>query len=111
MKSNRRRFIQQLGLSAIGAGVASSLPWNALADNRKTFFDISLAQFSFASEFFTGKHNTLDFPLRAKNDFGISIVEYVSMFFADKATDASFLKELRKRSDDVGVKNNLIMVD
>jgi len=111
MKSNRRKFIQQLGLSAIGAGVASSLPWNAFATSSKTFFDISLAQFSFASEFFTGKHNTLDFPARARNDFGIGIVEYVSMFFADKATDAEFLKELKKRADDVGVKNNLIMVD
>ena len=111
MKSNRRKFIQQIGLGAIGAGVASSLPWNLYAHDRKIFFDISLAQFSFASEFFTGKHNTLDFPARAKNDFGISIVEYVSMFFADKATDATFLKELKKRADDVGVKNNLIMVD
>jgi sugar phosphate isomerase/epimerase len=111
MELNRRKFIQQLGLSALGAGVASSLPWNVNAKEDKTFFDISLAQFSFASEFFAGKHNTLDFPVRAKEDFGISIVEYVSMFFAGKATDNAFLKELKKRADDSGVKNNLIMVD
>jgi sugar phosphate isomerase/epimerase len=33
------------------------------------------------------------------------------MFFADKVTDASFLKELRARTDDLGVTNHLIMVD
>lgn len=113
MKSDRRKFIQQLGLSAIGAGIATSLPWSeAYAEaDRKPFFEISLAQFSFASEFFSGKHNTLDFPGRAKKDFGIGAVEYVSMFFADKATDAAFLKELNQRAKDNGVKNNLIMVD
>ncbi len=110
MKTNRRNFIQQLGLSAAGAAVASAMPWDLSAADKKVY-EISLAQFSLASEFFAGKHNTLDFPVRAKNEFGLSIVEYVSMFFADKATDNTWLKELKKRSDDVGVKNNLIMVD
>lgn len=110
MKTNRRQFIQQIGLSAIGAGIASAMPWDLSAADKKGY-EISLAQFSLASEFFAGKHNTLDFPVRAKNEFGLSIVEYVSMFFADKATDQTFLKELKKRADDVGVKNNLIMVD
>lgn len=112
MKSDRRKFIQQLGLSALGAGIAAALPWEVNAGTEKSsFFEISLAQFSFASEFFSGKHNTLEFPARAKKDFGISAVEYVSMFFADKATDTVFLKELAQRASDNGVKNNLIMVD
>jgi sugar phosphate isomerase/epimerase len=112
MKTNRRKFIQQFGLGALGAGVASALPWELNAFGAgKSSFDISLAQFSLASEFFSGKHNTLDFPAKAKNEFGISIVEYVSMFFADKGEDATFLKELKKRADDLGVRNNLIMVD
>lgn len=70
-----------------------------------------MAQFSLASEYFTGKHDTLEFPARAKNEFGIDIVEYVSMFFADKITNTSFLKELKMRTDDLGITNNLIMVD
>lgn len=113
MKSDRRKFIQQLGLGAIGAGIATSFPWGdayAGAD-KKPFFEISLAQFSLASEFFSGKHNTLDFPVRARKEFGLGAVEYVSMFFADKATDTTFLNELNQRAKDHGVKNNLIMVD
>ena len=96
----------------MGAGAAASLPWNLFAHSEKKLsFDISLAQFSFASEFFSGKHDTMDFPAKAKNEFGISIVEYVSMFFKDKGNDVTFFKELKKRTDDLGVKNNLIMVD
>lgn len=112
MKTERRKFIKQVSMGALGAGAAASLPWNLYAEGVSKFpYEISLAQFSLASEFFTGKHNTLDFPGRAKKEFGINIVEYVSMFFADKANDMTFLNELKKRTDDLGVKNNLIMVD
>ncbi len=109
MRTGRREFIRQSALGVLGAGLASALPWSAFAADKK--YSLSLAQFSFASEFFAGKHDTLEFPGRAKNEFGINIVEYVSMFFKDKATDKTFLTELKKRTDDLGVTNNLIMVD
>lgn len=111
MKS-RRRFVKQVSLGSIGAGLLTALPESLYAEQPLTPpYPISLAQFSLASEFFAGQHNTLDFPARAKNDFGVNIVEYVSMFFADKVNDTSFFNELKMRSDDVGVTNNLIMVD
>ena len=110
MKTNRRTFLQQLGATAAGTGIATSMTWDAFASTKATY-EISLAQFSLASELFAGKHDILAFPARAKSEFGIGIVEYVSMFFGGKETDSAFLKELRKRSDDAGVKNNLIMVD
>lgn len=89
--------------------MAASLPLSAFAAQKK--YPLSLAQFSLASEFYAGKHDTLAFPGRARKEFGISIVEYVSMFFKDKATDTAFLNELKKRAADNGVTNNLIMVD
>ena len=97
-------------MAASGATLATVLPWDTTGMNKATY-EISLAQFSLASELFAKKHDILAFPDRAKKEFGISIVEYVSMFFGGKETDSAFLKELRKRSDDAGVKNNLIMVD
>lgn len=109
MNINRRQFIARAGVAAAGATIASSLPWTALAAPKK--YPLSLAQFSFASEFYSGKFDTLDFPARAKKEFGISIVEYVSMFFKDKATDNAWLTDLKKRAADAGVTNNLIMVD
>ncbi len=112
MKSNRRKFLKDLGSAAAGAGIAAIVPHDSFANSmKKVFYEISLAQFSFASEFFAGKHNILDFPQRARKEFGIGIVEYVSMFFAGKEEDAAFIKALKKRADDSGVRNNLIMVD
>ncbi|MBK8503278.1 MAG: TIM barrel protein [Saprospiraceae bacterium] len=111
MKTNRRKFTRDLSTGLVGVGAIAPLHDLFSESYKKQPYPISLAQFSFASEFFTGKHNTMDFPARAKNEFGISIVEYVSMFFADKGNDASFFKELKNRTDDLGVVNNLIMVD
>lgn len=110
MKTSRRKFLQQLGMTVAGASAATSLPWESIAHTKATY-ELSLAQFSLASELFAGKHDILAFPERAKKEFGVGAVEYVSMFFGGKETDSAFLKELRKRSDDAGVKNNLIMVD
>jgi len=110
MENSRRKFLHQLGIGAAGAGLATSMTWDAVA-SKKPAYEFSLAQFSLASEFFAGKHDILAFPGRAKKEFDIGIVEYVSMFFGGKESDSAFLKELKKRSDDAGVKNNLIMVD
>ena len=111
MKS-RRTFVKQLSLGSVGAGLLTTLPESLYANTSIAApYPISLAQFSLASEFFTGRHDTLEFPARAKKEFGVNIVEYVSMFFADKANDTSFFKELKMRTNDLGVTNNLIMVD
>ncbi|MGC4038280.1 MAG: TIM barrel protein [Chitinophagaceae bacterium] len=80
-------------------------------NNPGKIFEISLAEFSLAESLYTGKLDNLDFPAKAKNDFGIEAVEYVSGFWQDKATDRQYLRELKKRADDAGVKNVLIMVD
>lgn len=111
MQLDRRKFIRRALVGAAGASLATSLPMTLYAGEVAEKYPLSLAQFSFASEFFSGKVDTLDFPSRARKEFGISIVEYVSMFFKDKATDTVWLKELKKRSEGAGVKNNLIMID
>ncbi|MCH5683751.1 hypothetical protein LWM68_05430 [Niabella sp. W65] len=39
------------------------------------------------------------------------MVEYVNVFFKDKAENTEYLNELLKRCKDNGVKNHLIMCD
>lgn len=113
MSYTRRHFLHQLGLSAAGVGLASVLPTPTLADmtTQKMSFEISLAEFSFAGELYTGKMTNMEFPARARNEFGINVLEYVSGFFNNKHTDPAYLKELKQRCDDLGMKNHLIMVD
>jgi sugar phosphate isomerase/epimerase len=83
-------------------------------DSKEYFpiFRISLVEWSLHRFFFNkkGKSN-LDFPLIARKQFGIEAVEYVNQFFPDKAKDMKYLSELRKRSDNEGIKNILIMCD
>ena len=81
------------------------------AEESEPLFKISLAEWSFHRALKAGKMDNLDFPKVAKQDFDIDCVEYVNVFFMDKAKDQTYLKELKKRCDDLGVKSGLIMCD
>jgi sugar phosphate isomerase/epimerase len=58
-----------------------------------------------------GSMNPLDFAARARRDFDIDAVEYVNVFFFDRARDSSYMGELKKRAESEGVRNVLIMCD
>jgi sugar phosphate isomerase/epimerase len=76
---------------------------------------LSLAQWSLHRSFFGRdgyqKLDPLDFAAIAKNQFGISALEYVNQFYADKKQDDAYLKQLKQRADDLGVRSVLIMCD
>ena len=72
---------------------------------------IGLAQWSLHRALKSKKLDNLDFAKTAKEKFDINVVEYVNVFFSDKAKNKDYLNEMKVRSIDVGVKNSLIMVD
>lgn len=117
MNQNRRDFIRNLGLATASLGLAGTLPGlltgcrSASTVSKKEFFQISLAQWSLHKALFSGQLTNLEFPVKAKNDFGIHIVEYVSPFFQKREKERSYLRELKKITDDNGITNHLIMVD
>jgi len=106
--NSRRTFLKNLGLTAAGIAVAPSLEVFAA---KKSWFEISLAQWSLHKTLFAGDLKNIDFPEFAAEKFGIYGVEYVNQFFKDKAKDMTYLKDLNNRAKDNGVKNILIMVD
>ncbi len=87
------------------------LPSVFSCENKNMDFKISLAEWSLHRMLFSGKLDHLDFCLFAKKQFDINAVEYVNSFFFDKAEDVSYLKEMKKRADDIGVTSLLIMCD
>jgi sugar phosphate isomerase/epimerase len=129
--TTRRSFLRSLGLITLSASAGTAFlsacgkkkevtagdvdsaanPAVATAPPKPLFFKISLAEWSLHKSLFDGKLTNLDFPAKAKNDFGISAVEYVNQFFKDKAKDQAYLTELKKRCDDLGVTSVLIMCD
>jgi len=107
MQSTRRDFMK----SATAAAVATAtIP--AIADEKKKpLFKISLAQWSLHRTIRGGTIKNEDFAKVTKQEFNIHCIEYVNQFFKDKAEDMDYLKDLKKRADDLGVKTNLIMCD
>lgn len=122
---NRRDFVRGalVGPAALGLGLGlGPAARSAWADDvsgkpkagRIGDFKVSLAQWSLHNALFGRKGekiDNLDFPKVAKERFGIDAVEFVNQFFKDKAKDAAYLRELKKRADDVGVTCVLIMID
>ncbi len=101
------------GPSAVAIGLLGSSACSTKKSvvGGKSFFEISLAQWSLHKALFAKEMDNLDFASRAKNEFGIHNIEYVNQFFKDKAKDRVYLEEMNKRANDLGVKQLLIMVD
>ncbi|MFM7923988.1 MAG: sugar phosphate isomerase/epimerase family protein, partial [Planctomycetaceae bacterium] len=98
-------------LAGTAAAAAAALHGSAAFAAPAAKFQISLAEWSLHKTLFAGKLNNLDFAATAKQEFGIEAIEYVNQFFKDKAQDAAYLADLKKRAGDVGVKVLLIMID
>ena len=102
---------------ATGAALAARPALGAQPEAAKTgkaaapLFTISLAEWSLHRALHGGEMTNMDFPRRAKEEFGIDGIEYVNQFFMTKAKDAEYLKELDKRCKDLGVTSVLIMCD
>jgi sugar phosphate isomerase/epimerase len=111
---DRRSFLRSAAATGAAIGLASTTSPLSLAAEEaaaKPLFKISLAEWSFHRALRAGEMDNLDFPLVAKRDYGIEGVEYVNVFFKDKAKDTAYLTDLKKRCDDNGVTSVLIMCD
>ncbi len=121
---NRRHFLKSSSalmaggfLSACGQKeeAAESGEETAAADPR---FKISLAQWSLHKALKAGEIDNLEYPKITKEMCGIDAVEWVNQFFfvenkelGYQPKDEAYLAEMKKRTDDLGVTNVLIMCD
>lgn len=116
---SRRGFLTEslaVGAAALvsGMGVARVAP---AAEQKKPgggalarAFKISLAQWSLRRELQAARLDPLDFA-KVANGFGIDAIEYVSEFYRGKASNKTFLAELKRRAAGEGVCSLLIAVD
>lgn len=123
MNCNRRRFLatSAAALAATTQGTlftACSQQSEEAASGKEALFKISLAQWSLHRALRAGELDPLDFPKFTKETFSIEAVEWVNQFFfVDHDTlgaqpkEQSYLAEMKKRVDDLGMKSLLIMCD
>jgi len=109
---NRREFLKKSVIISGGISLSGLSAIQLSGCEKKPMpFEISLAEWSLHRTIRSKKINHLDFFDITKNKFGLSAVEYVNIFFFDKANDKNYLEEMRVRADDLGIKSLLIMCD
>jgi sugar phosphate isomerase/epimerase len=114
--ATRRSFLEQ---SLAGAGAWMLAPsLTGMASSAAPRIEISLAEWSWHRALYGGTLDHLDFPAKAKHDFGMGAVEYVNGFFGGRqmpfteaGKNAAYLQDLLRRSKDAGIVNHLLMVD
>jgi sugar phosphate isomerase/epimerase len=113
-KLNRRNFLERtaaLGAAGIVAPAAAKATEKVVPPQAPRMIkdDISLAQWALVDEVRAGKWKTTEFAKIAKEDFGLSGIEYVNTLM--EVPTETYLKKLKKAAEDHGVSNVLIMVD
>jgi len=106
MQTSRRNFLKTSALAVASLPLTTHV-WSSPP---KELFKISLAQWSLHRLLFDDTIDNLDFA-SVSAEHGILGLEYVNQFFMDKAEDTEYLNEMKKRADDVGATNILIMCD
>jgi L-ribulose-5-phosphate 3-epimerase len=114
MRLNRRNFLERTAaLSA--TGLLTPVGFNAAEKVTPSLSpgmikdDISLAQWALVDEVRSGKWKTTEFAKVAKEDFGLSGIEYVNILM--EVPTEGYLKKLKKNAEDYAVTSVLIMVD
>jgi len=62
MENNRRKFLKQLGVGALGLTVLPALPLESFGSRKKMLFKISLAEWSLHRTLREGKLTSMYFP-------------------------------------------------
>ena len=110
-----RRRILKLGVASGLAWVASprtqvlgdlSNPPRVVAPDWLT---LAVQQYSFNRQLRSGEMNILDFPKTVVEGTGIKALEYFNGHIEDKMKDTAFFKQLRKRSNDLGAVNTMML--
>jgi L-ribulose-5-phosphate 3-epimerase len=104
----RRNFLVNTGIGSVGLVLA---PAALTSCHKGPQLQISLAEWSLHRALQNKMLDNLEFAVKAKRDFGITAVEYVSTFFAWFVSDNRYLAEMKRITDYHGITNVLIMVD
>jgi sugar phosphate isomerase/epimerase len=111
LSSTRREFLKSTTAAVAGSALLNCAPRLALAAETKPLFTISLGEWAFHRALFGKTMKHFDVAKVSKEECGIGALEYSAQFFMDKAEDMDYLRELKKRAADNGVKPVLITVD
>ena len=105
MKMNRRHVLQQL---ALATGSALLSPTRA-ATSSDPWLKFAVQQYSFNRQLRSGELDLLDFPKTVVEGTGIRGLEYFNGHIEDKGGNPGYFRDLRKRTDDLGATNTMML--
>jgi sugar phosphate isomerase/epimerase len=135
---SRREFLTTTGMMTAAWLLGGSSGRSGPSSGESGLFRISLAQWSLHRSLFgngrqklaglsteevrqvfledtasilQGTLEPLDFARVARQEYGLSAIEYVNVFLFNKAEDKAYIREMKTRAEDQGVKSLLIMCD
>ncbi len=112
-KWSRRQVLRGMTAGAAALTVSSRADASSLFESarQEPWFRISLAEWSLHEALLGGELDHLDFITQTRSVYGIEAVEYVNVFFFDRAADTAYLDQMQQRCDDAGLRSLLIMCD
>ena len=107
---NRRNALKKLALCT-GAATTAPLTFRSLtaASHSETWLKFAVQQYSFNRQLRAGDLDLLDFPKTVVEGTGIKALEYFNGHMEDKLGNHAYIKELRKRTDDLGAVNIMML--
>lgn len=110
MHLTRRRMMCQSAALTAGA-LALPMAESRLTAAPKRLWKVSLCEYSLHRMISKKELDPLDFGPFTKKTFGIEGVDYWNSPFSNKAKDAKYLAEMKKRSDGAGVVGGVVLID
>ncbi|MEL6109433.1 MAG: sugar phosphate isomerase/epimerase family protein [Planctomycetota bacterium] len=99
---------QAIKLGAIGAA-SSVFAGPSFASDTKTWLKLAVQQYSFNHQLRSGELDLLDYPKTVVEGTGIRALEYFNGHIEDKNGNLGYFKELKKRCDDLGAVNTMML--
>jgi L-ribulose-5-phosphate 3-epimerase len=111
---DRRDFVKRSALSVAAASLfpmACAGEADSLIVPPPPLFKLSLAQWSLHKALYAKELTNLEFPVIARDAFGITAVEYVNSFMKEESRDPRYIQELKGICTNEGITSVLIMCD
>ena len=97
----------------MGAGCAATAPFYSCSKNEggdeSAWLKLAVQQYSFNRQLRSGELAMIDYPRTVVKGTGIKALEYYNGHMEEKARDTGFFEEVRKRCDDLGAVNTMML--
>ncbi|MEM9159712.1 MAG: TIM barrel protein [Verrucomicrobiota bacterium] len=105
---NRRESIKRMAAGALlGSGFLQACGRKASLES--VGLKLAVQQYSFNRQLRSGELSLLDYPKTVAEGTGIRALEYYNGHIEDKVGNIAYFKELKKRCDEVGASNTMML--